>query len=66
MDEVLGKRQNSDSSKNKPTYPSIIGTDESINIFKELYKEALDEITYLSVDAESLRTITRELMSRNH
>ena len=65
-DEVLGKRQNSDSNKNKPSYPSIIGIDESIKIFKELYKEALDEISYLSVDAESLRTITRELMSRNH
>ena len=65
-DEVLGKRQNSDSNKNKPSYPSIIGTDESIKIFKELYKEALDEISYLSVDAEPLRTITRELMSRNH
>ena len=66
VDEVLGKRQNSDSNKNKPSYPSIIGIDESIKIFKELYKEALDEISYLSVDAESLRTITRELMSRNH
>ena len=65
-DEVLGKRQNSDSNKNKPSYPSIIGVDESIKIFKELYKEALDEISYLSVDAEPLRTITRELMSRNH
>jgi farnesyl diphosphate synthase/geranylgeranyl diphosphate synthase type II len=65
-DEVLGKRQNSDSSKNKPSYPSIIGKDESIKIFKELYKEALDEISYLSVDAEPLRIITRELMNRNH
>ena len=66
VDEVLGKRQNSDSNKNKPSYPSIIGVDDSIKIFKELYKEALDEISYLSVDAEPLRTITRELMNRNH
>jgi len=65
-DEILGKRQNSDSSKNKPSYPSIIGTDESIKIFKELYKEALDVISYLSVDAELLRIITRELMNRTH
>ena len=65
-DEVLGKRQNSDSNKNKPSYPSIIGTDESIKIFKELYKGALDEISYLSVDAEPLRIITRELMNRTH
>jgi farnesyl diphosphate synthase/geranylgeranyl diphosphate synthase type II len=65
-DEVLGKRQNSDSSKNKPSYPSIIGIDESIKIFKELYKEALEEISLLSVDAELLRIITRELMNRTH
>ena len=65
-DEVLGKRQNSDSSKNKPSYPSIIGTDESIKIFKELYKEALEEISLLSVEAEPLRIITRELMNRTH
>ena len=65
-DEVLGKRQNSDSSKNKPSYPSIIGTDESIKIFKGLYKEALEEISLLSVDAELLRIITRELMNRTH
>ena len=65
-DEVLGKRQNSDSNKNKPSYPSIIGTDESIKIFKDLYNEALDELSLLSVDAEPLRIITRELMNRTH
>ena len=66
VDEVLGKRQNSDSNKNKPSYPSIIGTDESIKIFKELYQDALNEISLLSVDAEPLRIITRELMNRSH
>jgi len=65
-DNILGKRQNSDSNKNKPSYPSIIGLDESIKIFKELYKEALDEISYLSVDVEPLKKITRELMNRKH
>ena len=66
VDEVLGKRQNSDSNKNKPSYPAIIGTDESIKIFKDLYNEALDELSLLSVDAEPLRIITRELMNRTH
>ena len=41
-DKILGKRQNSDSKKNKPSYPSIIGINESIEIFKELYHKALD------------------------
>ena len=66
VDEVLGKRQNSDSNKNKPSYPAIIGTDESIKIFKDLYNEALNELSLLGVDAEPLRIITRELMNRTH
>ena len=65
-DEILGKRQNSDSEKNKPSYPSIIGIDESIGIFKKLYQMALDEITLLSVDAEPLRIITKQLMNRTY
>ena len=65
-DEILGKRQNSDSEKNKPSYPSIIGIDESIEIFKELYGKALDDITLLSVDAEPLRIITKQLMNRTY
>ena len=65
-DDILGKRQNSDSTKNKPSYPSIIGIDESIKIFKELYQDALDELSLLSVDASPLRKITKELMSRSY
>ena len=65
-DNILGKRQNSDSTKNKPSYPSIIGIDESIKIFKKLYQDALDELSLLSVDASPLRKITRELLSRSY
>ena len=65
-EEVLGKRQNSDSEKNKPSYPSIIGIDESIEIFKKHYQKALDETNLLSVNAEPLRVITRQLMNRTY
>ena len=65
-DEILGKQQNSDSEKSKPSYPSIIGINESIEIFKNLYQTALDEITLLSVDAEPLRIITKQLMNRTY
>ena len=64
--EILGKRQNSDSNKNKPSYPAVIGVDESIKKFKELYQEALDDISSLSVDVEPLRKITSELMTRSY
>ena len=63
-EEVLGKRQNSDLEKGKPTYPSILGLDESIRVYKDLYKEAIEEISGLSVDVEPLRKLTEKLMKR--
>ena len=63
-DKVLGKRQNSDSIKNKPSYPSIIGLDESIKTYENLYQSSLDELPKLSVQSEPLRTLTKRLMNR--
>jgi len=63
-DEVLGKRQNSDAIKNKPSYPSIIGLDESIKTFENLYQSALDELPQLSVESKPLRLLTKRLMNR--
>ena len=63
--DILGKRQNSDAIKRKPSYPSILGLDESIKIYKQLYKEALEEISKLSVNEEHLRDLTKKLMQRS-
>ena len=63
-DEVLGKRQNSDALKNKPSYPSIIGLNESIKTFENRYQSALDELPQLSVESELLRLLTKRLMNR--
>jgi geranylgeranyl pyrophosphate synthase len=63
-DEVLGKRQNSDVVKNKPSYPSIIGLNQSIKTFEKLYQSALDELPKLSVNSEPLRLLTKRLMNR--
>jgi geranylgeranyl pyrophosphate synthase len=64
-DEVLGKRQNSDSEKNKPSYPSILGLDESVKKYESLYQMALDEIAILSVDEKPLKDLTFKLMKRS-
>jgi len=64
-DEILGKRQNSDSVKNKPSYPSILGLDESVKKYKSLYREALNEISFLSIDEKSLKELTIKLMNRS-
>ena len=64
-EEVLGKRQNSDLVKDKPTYPAILGLDESIKVYQDLYKKAIDEISSLSVNEKPLRKLTEKLMQRD-
>ena len=63
--EVLGKRQNSDAVKNKPSYPSILGLDESVKKYESLYQKAIDEISNLSVNEKPLRDLTIKLMKRS-
>jgi len=64
-EEVMGKRQNSDLVKGKPTYPAILGLDESIKVYQDLYKKAIDEISSLSVNEKHLRKLTEKLMKRD-
>ena len=64
-EEILGKRKNSDLRKGKPTYPAILGLDESIRVYKDLYKKAIEDISGLSVNAEPLRELTEKLMYRD-
>jgi geranylgeranyl pyrophosphate synthase len=65
-DEVLGKRQYSDAIKNKPSYPSIIGLNESIKTFENLYQNAQEELSHLSVDSGPLRILITKLMNRSY
>jgi farnesyl diphosphate synthase/geranylgeranyl diphosphate synthase type II len=65
-DESLGKRQNSDLKKGKPTYPSVIGIKESSKAYKDLYEEAIEELGKLSKNANALIDLTNNIMHRNH
>ena len=65
-DKLLGKRQNSDAIKNKPSYPSIIGLNESIKTFENLYQNAQEELSHLSVDSGPLSILTTRLMNRSY
>jgi farnesyl diphosphate synthase/geranylgeranyl diphosphate synthase type II len=65
-DTVLGKRQNSDAVKNKPSYPSIIGLNKSIKTFENLYQNAQEELSHLSVDCGPLSLLTTRLMNRSY
>jgi len=65
-DSILGKRQNSDAEKGKPTFPSLLGMEESIRVYQSLYEKACDELSQLSVDETSLRELTNKLQSRTY
>ena len=62
--EVLGKSQHSDSDKDKPTYPAILGLEESKARFESLYQQALSLLDDLSVDASELQALTLSLANR--
>jgi len=64
-DEVLGKRQHSDEQKGKPTFPSLLGLNESIKVYQNLYDKAREDITRLSVDYSSLGSLTDSLKCRS-
>ncbi|MBL4761789.1 MAG: polyprenyl synthetase family protein [Gammaproteobacteria bacterium] len=60
----LGKKQNSDTDKNKPTYPSLLGLEGSKKEFENLYERAFSALNALSVDALQLQKLTQQLQSR--
>lgn len=62
--EELGKSAGSDIEKNKMTYPSLLGIDESRKRAKELVEEAIKSIRRFSSGAEPLREIARYLIKR--
>ncbi|WXT99867.1 MAG: Farnesyl diphosphate synthase [Catillopecten margaritatus gill symbiont] len=63
-EEILGKKQNSDVEKNKPTYPSLLGLEESKFEYENLYQQALTNLSELSVDTVQLQALTQKLRNR--
>lgn len=61
---ILGKQQHSDSEKNKPTYPAIIGLQESKDAYQALYLQANDCLSDLSMDAQVLQRLIKKLQTR--
>jgi geranylgeranyl pyrophosphate synthase len=61
---ILGKQQHSDSEKNKPTYPAIIGLQESKDAYQTLYLQANDCLSDLSMDAQVLQRLIKKLQTR--
>ena len=63
-ESILGKKQNSDIDKNKPTYPVIIGLEESKTAYQSLYAKAHKALDLMSVNTDELSQLCSVLESR--
>jgi farnesyl diphosphate synthase len=63
---TLGKTQGSDSARNKPTFPSIIGLQASQEKALELHQQALQALSIFAEEADILRYISAWFIQRTH
>lgn len=64
--EVIGKPAGSDVKKQKATYPSLFGLQQSHARCDELFDKALSSLTDFGADAEPLRWIARYVIDRGN
>jgi geranylgeranyl pyrophosphate synthase len=62
--EVLGKTAGKDLTAEKATYPSIYGIEETRQLAKKVYREAIDELDSLEKPTETLREIAGFILNR--
>lgn len=63
---TLGKTQGSDSARNKPTFPAIIGLEASQQKARELHENALQSISIFGEEADILRYISAWFVERQY
>lgn len=63
---TLGKTQGADRDREQPTFPSIIGLEESKLSADELIRNALDSLKPFGDKAEPLRWLAAYVIQRNH
>ncbi len=62
--ETLGKNQGADIARNKPTYPALLGMDGAKQKAQQLHESALDNLSTLGNEADSLRWISEYIVQR--
>jgi farnesyl diphosphate synthase len=62
--ETLGKPQGSDQAQEKPTFPAIIGLEQSRNLALEQHELALKYLEPLDEKADSLRQLSAYIVER--
>lgn len=64
--ESLGKQAGADASRNKPTYPSLLGLEESRRRALDLHQQALAALTLFGDAAEPLSWLSEYIVSREN
>jgi farnesyl diphosphate synthase len=62
--ETLGKPQGSDEAQEKPTFPAIIGLEESKQLALEQHQQAINILQPLDERADSLRELSAYIVER--
>jgi len=62
--DVLGKSQGADIARNKPTYPALLGMDGAKQKAQQLHESALESLSTLGDEADSLRWISEYIVQR--
>ncbi|THB70353.1 MAG: (2E,6E)-farnesyl diphosphate synthase [Gammaproteobacteria bacterium] len=65
-EEELGKPIGSDIDADKPTYPSLLGIDESKQLAAELIQDAIDSLAELDDRADPLRWLAEYIITRKN
>jgi len=63
--EVLGKTSGADDALHKPTYPNIIGLNESKQLAQSLVNQAIASLDDFAAAAEPLRWMANYIITRN-
>lgn len=63
---TLGKSAGSDESKDKSTYPSILGLEGARNRANEMYERAMDALESLGSGTAGLRWVSDYIVNRSH
>ncbi len=64
--EVIGKRQGSDAAREKPTYPSLLGTSGAREHLSKLLSQAHQALNGFGEEADTLRAMADYVVERSH
>ncbi len=60
--EILGKKTGQDAARDKPTYPSLLGTEQAMQLLDDLRQEALTHLNKAVLQKNYLQELTQTMI----